>query len=72
VLYVIAVANALLVTRPNALRLIALTSGPRPADAPPGPPAGAPALIATIQRAGMINTVLIVVIIGLMVLKPTV
>jgi uncharacterized membrane protein len=72
VLYVAAITNALVVTRPNLIRLIELTSGPRPADAPPGPPAGAPALIATIQRAGMINTVLIILIVALMVMKPAV
>jgi uncharacterized membrane protein len=70
VLYVIAISIAMFVTRPNLARLIDLTSGPRPADAPPGPPAGAAALIATIQRAGMINTVLIVLIVVLMVVKP--
>jgi hypothetical protein len=72
VLYALALGNALLITRPAVIRLVDLTSGPRPADAPPGPPAGAPALISTIQRAGMVNTVLIVLIIALMVLKPTV
>ena len=70
ILYVIAISNALFVTRSAVIKLVDLTSGPRPADAPPGPPAGAPALIATIQRAGMINTVLIVLIIVLMVIKP--
>jgi hypothetical protein len=72
VLYAGAITIALAVTRPNAQRLIELTSGPRPADAPPGPPPGAPALISTLQRAGMINTVLIALIILLMVLKPSV
>jgi uncharacterized membrane protein len=70
IMYVIAIANALWVTRPKVIQLVDLTSGPRPADAPPGPPPGAPALIATIQRAGMINTVLIVLIVVLMVVKP--
>ena len=72
ILYVVALSIALFVTRPNLHKLIDLTSGPRPADAPPGPPPGAAALISTIQRAGMINTVLIVAIIALMVLKPSV
>ena len=70
IMYVIAISNALFVTRPTVLKLVGLTSGPRPADAPPGPPPGAPALIARIQRAGMINTVLIVLIVVLMVVKP--
>jgi len=70
VLYGIAIVFAIFVQRRNVQRLIALTSAPRPADAPPGPPAGAPALIKSIQRGGMLLTVLIVVIIALMVLKP--
>jgi uncharacterized membrane protein len=72
VLYAIAISNALVITRPRLQQLIDLTSGPPPADAPPGPPPGAAALIATIQRAGMINTVLIILIVALMVLKPSV
>jgi hypothetical protein len=72
ILYVIAIANALWITRPKVNQLIDLTSASRAPDAPPGPPPGAAALISTIQRAGMLNTVLIVVIIALMVVKPSV
>lgn len=72
VLYAIAIGFATSVQRRNLKRLIDLTSGPRPADAPPGPPPGAPALITALQRGGILTTALISLIVALMVLKPTV
>jgi uncharacterized membrane protein len=72
VLYVIALGFATGVQRPNVHRLIDLMGAPRPADAPPGPPPGAPALIASIQRGGQLTVVLIVLIVALMVLKPSI
>jgi uncharacterized membrane protein len=71
VLYVIALGYATAIQRKKVHQIIELTSGPRPADAPPGPPPGAAELIRSIQRGGMLLTVLIVAIIALMVLKPT-
>lgn len=72
VLYVIALGFATGVQSKRVAKLIDMTSKPRPADAPPGPPpAPVLALIKQVQQGGMILTVLIVTIVLLMVVKPT-
>ena len=73
VLYLAALALALFVSRPNVKRIIALSGGE--GGAPSGPPAGPPpaemrAAIGTVQRAGMALTVLLLLIVFLMVVKP--
>lgn len=75
VLYLIAIAFAIFVQAPAAARMVALTgamAGPPPADAPAGPP---PAIVATgkqLQQGGMVLTILLVLIVLLMVTKPTI
>ena len=72
VLYLIAVVYGLTVQRNALHHLIELTSTPPPPGTPPGPPP--PELLATvkrIQRGGIFLSVLIVVIVFLMVVKPT-
>ena len=71
ILYVITFGYATAIQRKKVHAIIELTSKPRPADAPPGPPPGAAELIKSIRRGGMLITVLITLIIALMVLKPT-
>ena len=72
VLYLAALALSLFVSRPNVKRIIALSGGEGdPAGAPVGPPP--PEMmraIGTVQRVGMILTVLLVAIVFLMVVKP--
>lgn len=67
-LYAIAITIALIVNIPTAARIVELTSGPPPAGG--GPPPDLPGLIVRVKRGGQINTVLIVVIVLLMVVKP--
>lgn len=69
VLYLIAYGYSFFVQRGQIDRVIELTSGPPPAGAG-GPPPGLPGLIASIQRGGMLLTVLLVAIVFLMVVKP--
>jgi uncharacterized membrane protein len=68
VLYVIAISIGVFSNIPTTARIIELTSAP-PAPGS-GPPPELPGLIKRVQRGGMINTVLIVVIVLLMVVKP--
>ena len=75
VLYLIAISFAVLVQARNAEKMVHLTAamvgGPPPAGAPAGPP---PELIATgqaLNRGGQLLTVLIVLIVILMVTKPS-
>jgi hypothetical protein len=74
VIYLAALALSLFVSRPNVLRIIALSGGEGgapPQDAPAGPPP--PELmraVSTVQRVGMILIVLLVAIVFLMVMKP--
>ncbi len=73
VLYIVALVFALTVQRNTLQHLIEMTSTPPPPGTPPGPPP--PALLATvakIQRGGMFLGILIVVIVFLMVVKPTI
>jgi uncharacterized membrane protein len=72
-LYAVAVAFAILVQKPAAERMVALTAGPPAGStgvAPAGPP---PELLATarkLARGGQFLTVMIVAIVILMVTKP--
>lgn len=68
VLYLAALGLSLFVSRPNVKRIIALSGGE---GAPAGPPpAEMLSAIGTVQRVGMILTVLLVAIVFLMVVKP--
>ena len=74
-LYLVALGIALGVSLPAVGRLIEMTSAPPPApppgSAPPsGPPPAVAALAARARQAGMVNSVLILVIIFLMITKP--
>lgn len=69
-LYLSALAMSYLVTTPNLRRLIELTSAPPPPGTS-GPPPELVARIAASKRNGMIQSVLIVAIVLLMVVKPT-
>ena len=76
VLYLIAISFAIFVQAPAAERMVHLTAGgppagPPPAGAPAGPP---PEILATgrqLARGGQLLTVLIVLIVILMVTKPS-
>jgi cytochrome c biogenesis protein CcdA len=72
VLYLILVGYGLTVQRNALHKLIEMTSTPPPPGTPPGPPP--PEVLAQVkkvQRGGMFLGLLIVVIVFLMVLKPT-
>lgn len=72
VLYLILVGYGLTVQRNALHHLIELTSTPPPPGTPPGPPP--PEILAQVkkvQRGGMFLGILIVVIVFLMVVKPT-
>jgi uncharacterized membrane protein len=74
ILYAIAIVFAFAVQAPNAARMVELTKAPPPAlqpdEAPKGPPPEIMALGQKLARGGMLLTVLIVLIVSLMVLKP--
>lgn len=75
-LYLIAILFAIFVQAPAAEKLVHLTAGgpppgPPPAGAPAGPPPEIAATAGQLQRGGMFLTVLIVLIVILMVTKPT-
>jgi hypothetical protein len=69
VLYAIALTYALTIQRSALHRLIELTSTPPAPGSPPSPEI--PATVKKIQRGGMFLGLLIVVIVFLMVVKPT-
>jgi hypothetical protein len=76
VLYLIAVGFAITVQRKNAEKMVELTShmppGPPPAGAPAGPP---PEIVATgkaLAQGGQLLAVLLVLIVILMVVKPSI
>ncbi|MGZ6372726.1 MAG: DUF2269 family protein [Candidatus Limnocylindria bacterium] len=73
-LYVVLLTFAVAVQIPTTARIIAMTSAPppqpAPGEAPGGPPPALMALIQKVQRGGLFLTVLIVVIVFLMVVKP--
>jgi uncharacterized membrane protein len=70
VLYVLALGYSLFVQKRDVHRIIELTSTPPPPDAT-GPPPGLPEAVARVQRAGMVLGINLVVIVFLMVVKPT-
>jgi hypothetical protein len=74
ILYLIAIGFAIFVQAPNAEKMVRLTSGGPPGPPPAGAPAGPPPEIVetgkTLQRGGMLLTVLIVLIVILMTTKP--
>jgi hypothetical protein len=69
VLYVIAYGYSFFIQRPLVHRVIELTSAPPPPGAS-GPPPEVPALAKRIGQGGMAMSVLLVLIIALMVVKP--
>ncbi len=71
-LYIIALVYGLTIQRAALHHVIEMTSTPPPAGTPPGPPPAAlMAEIKKVQRGGMFLGTLIVVIVFLMVVKPT-
>ncbi len=70
VLYAIGLGYSLFVQRRDVARIIELTSAPPPPGAT-GPPPGLPEVVARVQRAGMILGINLVVIVFLMVVKPS-
>lgn len=70
VVYAVVLAYALFVQRRTVERLVALTSSPPPAGAS-GPPPEVPAIVRRIQRGGMFTGAGIVLIVFLMVVKPS-
>ena len=76
VLYLTALGYALFVQTPAVKRIISMTSGgpppgPPPAGAPAGPPPELLRVIRQVQRGGFLLAGLIVVIVFLMVVKPS-
>ncbi len=73
VLYIVAILISIFVQRPATVRLIELTSTPPPAGGPPpgGPPPELAATVRSIQRNGMILGLLVVIIVALMVVRPS-
>jgi uncharacterized membrane protein len=72
-LYLVLLAFALTVQIPATRRIIEMTSAPpqaAPGEPPSGPPAALMALIQKVQRGGLFLSVVIVVIVFLMVVKP--
>ncbi len=71
VLYVVALLLSFLVSQPNVRRIIALQSAAGSGGNPGGPPPGEMLrAIGIVQRTGMALTLLIVIIVFLMVVKP--
>jgi hypothetical protein len=69
VIFVVNIGFSYLVQRPKVEQLIEMTSSPPPPGAS-GPPPGLPELVQGIQRGGIFMTVMLVIIIFLMVVKP--
>ena len=76
VLYLIAIGFAITVQAKNAEKMVELTShmppGPPPAGAPAGPPPEIAATGQALARGGQLLSLLIVLIVILMVTKPTI
>lgn len=75
VLYILALAIAFIVLIPTASKLVEATSVPPTPPAPGAPPPSGPpphiaALVRRARMAGMINSILVLVIVFLMVTKP--
>ena len=75
VLYLIAIGFAILVQSKNAEKMVHLTAnmppGPPPAGAPAGPPPEIAATGKKLAQGGQLLSILIVLIVLLMVVKPT-
>lgn len=70
--YAVLILYVILVQRPATIRLIELSSTPPPAGAAPaGPPPAVLETLAKIRRGGMLTGALIVIIVALMVVKPS-
>jgi uncharacterized membrane protein len=70
ILFVVNVSFAYVVQRPRVRQLIDMTSAPPPAGAS-GPPPGLPELAASVRTGGAFMGIMLVLIIFLMVVKPT-
>jgi len=70
VLYAIALSFSLFIQRKAVQRIIEMTSAPPPPGAS-GPPPALLEIVKSVQRGGMFSGVLIVVIVFLMVVKPS-
>lgn len=68
--YGAALAYSVVVQRPTLLRMVALTSAP-PAAGPGGPPPELSATVARSRRNGLVLTALSLVLVFLMVVKPS-
>ena len=75
-LYLVAIGFAVTVQRSNAEKMVELTShmppGPPPAGAPAGPPPAIAATGAALARGGQFLSLMIVLIVILMVTKPSI
>ena len=71
VLYAITLTYALTVQRNALHRLIELSTPPPPGTPPGPPPAELPATVKEIQRGGIFMGAMVVIIVFLMVVKPT-
>jgi hypothetical protein len=69
VIFVINVSFAYLVQHPKVASLIEMTSAPPPPGAE-GPPPALVELVGSVQRGGIFMTVMLLIIIFLMVVKP--
>jgi hypothetical protein len=70
VLFVVNIVFSYLIQRPRVQQLIEMTAGPPPAGAS-GPPPGLPELAASVRAGGAFMGILLVMIVFLMVVKPT-
>jgi uncharacterized membrane protein len=73
-LYVVALAFAIAVQPNSVKRVVELTTMPAggpPPGAPAGPPPGLPEAVQRVQRGGMFLALMIIVIVFLMVVKPS-
>ena len=73
-LYLVALGYGIFIQTPNTQRLIELTTMPAggpPPGAPAGPPPGVPEAVRKVQLGGTFLGILIVIIVFLMVIKPT-
>ncbi len=70
VIYASAVTFSILVQRPATIRLVELTAAPPPPGAS-GPPPELLATVQRIQRGGMILGLAVIVIVALMVVRPS-
>lgn len=70
VLFLITLGFSNFIQLPLVRKMIALTSGPPPDGAPPGPPPGFVELSTRAARGGMFMTLMLFTILALMVFKP--